>query len=242
MVDEEMERRHLGDDELERLLERYAAERLAPSPAAAARLRASLLVQAETRGNARRRTWLTARRSFALLAAAAIVATLTGGAVATSGPGGPLYPARLWVETVTLPAEPGARTDAELTRLQVRLDEAAAAASSGNGAAVSAAIEAYGGIIDEALAAAGDDLDREARLELHLQRHRVVLETLVDRVPDAAKDAIGRALERSDKALKQISKVKPSGGNGQGTPPGPDGSGPPGQSPGAPNGTPPGPP
>jgi hypothetical protein len=235
-----MNQRHLGDDGLEQLLERYAVERLALSPAATARLRAHLLEQAAARSGAPQRPWRTLRRSFALLAAAAIVATLTGGAVATSGPGGPLYPARLWVETVTLPGEPGARTDAELTRLQVRLDEAAAAASSGNGAALSAAIEAYGVIVDEALAAAGDDLDREARLELHLQRHQVVLQTLADRVPDAAKDAIGRALERSDKALSQISKVKPGGGNGQATPPGPDGSGPPGQLPGGPSHSPPG--
>ncbi|MEO5939725.1 MAG: hypothetical protein ABIZ72_02315, partial [Candidatus Limnocylindrales bacterium] len=55
-------------------------------------------------------------------------------------PGGPLYPARVWVETVTLPSDAAARATVELGRLQARLDEALVAAALDKHRAVLAAV------------------------------------------------------------------------------------------------------
>ena len=63
------------------------------------------------------------RRAAALLAAAVLSLIAVGGALAASGAGGPLYPARVWIENVTLPSDPGARAAAELTRLESRMSE-----------------------------------------------------------------------------------------------------------------------
>src|SRR6185369_9792763 len=97
------------------------------------------------------------RRGMALLAAAVLSLVAVGGALAASGAGGPLYGARIWVETVTLPSDPGARASAELARLESRLAEVQAAVRKGDRVAAAAALAAYQQIADEALAGAGTD-------------------------------------------------------------------------------------
>jgi hypothetical protein len=136
---------------------------------------------------------------------------LTGVAFASS-PGGPLYGVRLWVETVALPSEPGARADADVDRLDARLDEAVGAARKGNGSATSAALAAYREILEDALKAAGQLDSRSERLDAALARHQLVLATLLNYVPEPARDGLERAIERSDQALEGIGAG--AGGNG----------------------------
>ncbi len=251
-----------ADADLRALLRRYAAERLEPDPEVSRRLRDRFLLEARRRAlelavldgaaparpERQRRTGggRLRRPAVALLAAALTLAALSGAAAAASGPGGPLYGLRLWVETVTLPADARARTEAEIARLEARLAEAADAAEHGNGAAVRAALEAYRETVASALQAAGDDLDRADRLEIVLERHQVVLDALDDRLPDPAAEAVKRTIERNEATIEKIkARGKPSptpGPGGTETPapsaaPSPPGGGPPSPKPGR---TPPG--
>lgn len=212
------------EDELARLLRRYAEERLGLHPGAARRLRERFLLEARRRtldltvvGSSRAELRPTAesskrlrRPAVALLAAALALAALAGAALA-SGPGGPLYGVRLWVEGVTLPADAHARAEAEIARLEARLSEATEAANHGNGAAVRAALEAYRESVASALQAAGDDLERADRLEIVLERHQVVLDTLAERLPAPAAEAVKRTIERNEATIEKIkTQGKPS--------------------------------
>jgi hypothetical protein len=239
-MDEPTRLHELVDDELMARFDTYAGAILTPDPAWLTRVRAALV--AEARRTAERSSRPTAgslvdglfarlrRPALVLVGTAALLAVVAGGAMAASGPGGPLYETRLWLETVVLPSEAEARTDAEIERLENRLDEAASAAAEGNGAAVSAALQAYRDSVDATMAAAGGDLSREEHLRLVLERHRVVLATLVATIdnPGRATEAIDRVLAKSAETIKRIvGNATPDGqpgGNpsapGQGEPPG----------------------
>lgn len=211
-------------DELHTRLEAYARAQLSGDPLARARTRAAVMAEARV---ALRRAAVQRRRPrflrlgrrpvLAFLAAGLAVVALAGGTVA-SGPGGPLYGARLFVEAVALPDEAAARAEAEVARLDTRLAEAELAAAIGNGEAVRAALEAYRATVDEALRSAGDVPDRAERLKAALERHRVVLGALVDGLPERASEAVQRALARGDRAIDEIGHGKPADrpGNGPG--------------------------
>ncbi len=247
-MDDSKQLHELVDDDLLARLETYADARLTPDPAGLARMRASVVAEAR----ARSRT--TSRRSvdrlplfggvfsvrwrrpvLGVVGATFLIVALAGGALAGSVPGGPLYGARLWLETVTLPGDPDARTDAEIARLENRLEEAASAAAEGDGPAVSAALQAYRDTIDVTLALAGDDLTREERLQTVLEQHRIVLETLVTvldtpgQAADAIKGVIGRNAETIERIVNQTTPA------GSGNPNAPGQSEPPGQGGGNPN-------
>jgi hypothetical protein len=214
-----------ADDQLAWRLTAYANIRLSPSPEATARMRAAVMaaaagLPARTATQAPPATRTPEPIAFAahrarfgfsgrsravagLLAASLSLLLMTGVAFAAS-PGGPLYGARLWVETVSLPSEPGARADADADRLDSRLKEAVGAARSGNGSATAAALGAYRDILDDAMLAAGKSESRTLRLEAALARHQLVLATLLEYAPDRARDALQRAIERSDQAVKGI--------------------------------------
>ncbi len=172
------------------------------------------------------------RPALAATAAVLGLAILAGGALAASGPGGPLYSARLWVETLTLPTDTTARAAAELDRLQARLDDATAAAASGNGDAVTAAMDAYRQTLAEASALAAGDSTRKAHLIAELGRHQAVLEALLLRVPVPAQAAIDRAVQRTQDGIDAITAtpVRPGGNPNPGNPTGTS-------NPGNPNGT-----
>jgi hypothetical protein len=221
---------------LEILLQAYARAELQPNPAAMGRVRANVLAAVGTQfprpSLAQRLTAVIAafggrRAALAFVAASLALLALAGGVFAASQAGGPLYGARLTLETVTLPSEANARIDAQIARLQARLDEASNGAVNGNGGAVTAALDAYRQILDDALAAAGDDVDRDLRLELELERHRVVLTALVGELPDGAAQAIQRVLDRQAGTIDAIkSRGRPAepGSNGQGQGAGPQAS------------------
>ena len=235
-----------GDDgELGARLEAYAESHLEPDPAEAARARAVVMVEANRVLGAGRIAREAAGPSLlgrffhrpALAATAAVLglAVLAGGAVAASGPGGPLYSARLWVETLTLPSDTTARAAAELDRLQARLDEATAAAANGNGDAVTAALDAYRQTLAEASALAAGDPTREAHLSAELGKHQAVLEALGAQVPGPARASIERAVQRTQ---DQINAIAPPPGQPGGNP-NPGNPNPGNPNPGNPNGTPP---
>jgi len=203
-----------GDEgELRARLDAYAASRLEPDPAATARSRAAVMAQAHAGRGATRTVEDVAGpglfgrlfRRFALAATAALlgVALVAAGTVAAS-PGGPLYAARLWVETLTLPSDTDGRAAAELDRLQARLDDATAAAANGNGDAVTAALDAYRQTLAKAFAAAGNDPTREQRLFAELGRHEAVLGALVGQVPPTVEAAIQQAVQRTQAGIDVI--------------------------------------
>jgi len=269
-----------GDDgELQARLDAYAASRLEPDSAATARTRATVMVQAHSILGPARVAGDAAgpglfRRLFrrpALAASAALLglAVVAVGTAAASEPGGPLYGARLWVETLTLPSDANARAAAELDRLQSRVDEATAAVASGNGAAVTAALDAYRQTLPDAFAAAGSDPTSEQHLSAELGRHLVVLEALAGGVPTNARAAIDQAaidqaVQRTEGKINAVigtpgqsggapGQGNPNPGSGNGTPGQPNGTPKPGNpdpgspgdpghtpNPGNPNGTPPG--
>lgn len=222
--------------EIEALLRRYADASLRLDSETRRRLRDNVLSEAARRASRptildERRTrlpWALGRGRFrraavALLAAALAVGAIAG-AAAASEPGGPLYGLRLWVETVTLPADASARADAEISRLEARLSEATGAAEHGNGGALQAALQAYRETVASALQAAGNDLDRTDRLEIVLERHQVVLQTLVERLPTPAAEAVTQAIERNEATIEKIKahgKPSPSPGPGDGASPAP---------------------
>jgi hypothetical protein len=145
------------------------------------------------------------RRPMTALLAAGLTLAVGVGSVAAAQPGGPLYGARVWAETLTLPGNANERAQAELHRLQDRLAEAAAGAAAGDMGAAQAALDAYTAIVDEATHELGNDVAAAATLETGLRSNVDVLTVLVGRVPsEQAKAAIQRAIDRSDSAAEQI--------------------------------------
>jgi hypothetical protein len=234
MDNDYMQHQDRVDDELTRRLEAYAEARLSPELSATIRMRtrvmaaahrqaalaradadraaATAVVAAQAHADRTRRSqW---RRPLTALLAAGLTLAVGVGSVAAGQAGGPLYGVRIWAETLTLPSEADARAQAELQRLQDRLAEAAAATAAGDTNAANAALEAYAAIVNEATADAGNDVSAAATLETGVRSNIDVLEVLVGRVPtDAARDAIQRAIDRSDSALDEMH------GNPNGTPP-----------------------
>jgi hypothetical protein len=228
-----------GDAGLVRLLQAYADTRLTPDLATSARIRARVLAVAHRRAelagaDASRallsRATATApaptsravsrprgrRMAIGLLAATLAVGGATGVAFASRA-GGPLYPTRLWTETLTLPADPSARAVAQLDRLERRLAEAIDAAQAGDVAAVQVAIDAYEDILEQAARSAlatSDDV-AAAILETGVGHNLTVLEALSAAVPSAAVDAIRNAIERSGTAIDSVRGIDPARSGGQ---------------------------
>ncbi len=222
------------DDELTRRLEADAEACLSPDLSTRTRMRAEVMAAAlggaeAARADAdrvptvgmmvrvdrqRRSAW---RRPMALLLAAGLTVALSVSSVAGAQPGGPLYGARIWAETLTLPSSANERAQAELRRLDARLAEAAAATGAGDANAANAALEAYGAIVEEATVGAGDSVSAAATLETGVRSNIDVLTVLAGRVPDKQRDAIRHAIERSDKALDDI-RGQPAGNPPAGAP------------------------
>jgi hypothetical protein len=219
-----------GDVLLRRRLEAYADARLTPDSATASRIRARVLAVAHRRAELaradaaltvvrvaaqdqpvvpRRRGVTWRRGAAAVLVAASAVGLATGTALAAR-PGGALYDARLWVETVTLPSDPSGRALAELARLESRLAEVREAIRAGDASATASALAAYAQIVDTASAEAigsGDEV-ATAVLTTGVGQNVEVLQALAGSVPDQASEAIttalARAIERSAGAIDAI--------------------------------------
>jgi hypothetical protein len=237
-MDDPMQASIAADLEVERRLDDFARGRLTPSAASKARSRARVMrearlafadqaahvnalaaaqADAKVAGSAARRTHV--RRGVALLAAAVLSLVVVGGAFAASTAGGPLYGARVWLETVTLPTDATARADAEMTRLDARLADLQTAVRSGDRAAAAAALAAYEQIADEALADAGTDQAAIDKLTAALDRHVTVLERVAAQVPPQAAASITtniqKAINHTDAAIERI-QAGPNGGTDNG--------------------------
>lgn len=202
--------------EMEAILAAYAARRLEPRLGSLPRIRAALFERLDARAAGRDRAGSWRARLGRRLVVVGLAASLILGAAATvaaAGPASPFYGARLWIESVTLPAAADDRAAAHLARLQARLADAEAAAASGNGSAVAQALAAYRAEVEAALADVGDDAEQLARLEAALSTNLVVLSVLAEHVPPQAADAIQNAAGASHRAVDKIKEK-----NGKPTP------------------------
>ena len=201
-------------DELTRRLEAYASERLSPDPDATTRMRARVMAAAHHQvalGRADHGRVSRWRRPMTALLAAGLTLAVGVGSVAAAQPGGPIYGARLWVETLTLPANADERAQAEVRRLDERLAEAAAASAAGDTNAANAALDAYGSIVRDATNDVGSSVSAAATLNTGVRSNIDVLTVLAGRVPEQARDAIQNAIDRSGSALNELHGKPPAG-------------------------------
>lgn len=218
-----MDRLGMTDAEVEARLRAYADARLSPSEDWSAATRAQLVALAERQADAQARESLAHRQrraraersplfaGFRRRAAAGLIAAAltigSVGAVLAADPSSALYPARLFLESVTLPS---GNASAELDRLDRRISDAQAAAQRGHGSGVSAALAAYRQTLLDALKAAGDDPERLARLNAALGVHAVVLTELQKTAPDNAGQAVKDALDANKDARDAAGKPSTS--------------------------------
>ncbi len=178
-----------------------AADRTADAVAATAATTTMLAPPAAERSRVAMRAW---RRPMAALAAGALMLALVGGTASAASAGGPLYAARIWVEMANLPAGGLARADAEVTRLDARLQEAKQAYASGDGPAAEAALTAYSVILTEAVDGSAADPAASAAIETNLTRHVADLELMVASVPPTSQGAVRHALASSTLVLLDL--------------------------------------
>ncbi|MES2209233.1 MAG: hypothetical protein V4515_03495 [Chloroflexota bacterium] len=203
-----------GTEELARRLEAYASARLAPNRLAMGQMRSNLIDEARirtleatlSRGTRRHRV----RRR---IAAVALAAVLTAGGAATvaaaTTAGGPLYQARIWLETAALSMDADTRALERLHQIDARVLELERAATAGDQNGITAAIDAYRDAVAAAVAEIGNYGDRLKSLKAALGLHLVVLQTLSERVPKPAMDAIKHAIEASHRAVERIDASSP---------------------------------
>jgi hypothetical protein len=216
-----------GYDELDQRLATYAAARLAPSPEASYRMRRVVVAraadlaairafEAERRAEDERRlrtprgafAWIhtsMARRGAAAFLATCLVFGASFGVLAS--PGGAFYPARIWLETALLPAQPDARAAAHVNLLEQRVEDAEHAAGAADPNGVRAALTAYIEEIRLAIADAQGDPVRLAQLQKALNAHLLLLEQLENAAPAGAQSAVHQAISDSRAASRDIDKT-----------------------------------
>lgn len=223
-MDEDQMQQDPNDDELTRRLEAYASARLSPDLEATTRMRARVMAAAHHQvalGRADRTHVSRWRRPMTALLAAGLTLAVGVGSVAAAQPGGPIYGARIWAETLTLPANANERAQAQLRRLTERLAEAAAATAAGDTNAANAALDAYEAIVEEATVGVGESVSAAASLNAGVRSNIDVLTVLASRLPLQARDAIQHAIDRSGSALDEM-HGQPAGNPPAATPAKPD--------------------
>ena len=237
MFDDAMDPYDPGLRELTRRLDAFADTRLSPSLSGTSRMRAAVMNAAHRRaaliaadptsgavapvsvGLAAHRSRFASpawRRPAAALMAGCLTLAIVGGTVNAASPGGPLYGARIWIEMANLPAGAVARADAEVARLDARLQEAQRAFADGDGPAATAALTAYSVILTEAVRGSSTDQTASAALEAGLTRHVAVLTLLAGSVPATTRDAIRDAITSSTVVLQKLDDAIVGGDGGAG--------------------------
>jgi hypothetical protein len=230
MFQDAMDLTDTGLLELRRRLEAYADTRLTPNVEATIRMRTNVMKAAHRRAAliAAGGTYDVAGATTAALAAdrsratrnafpRPAVALMAGlltvwilvGTVYAAKPGGPIYATRIWIEMANLPAGLVVRAQAEISRLDARLQEAQQASAEGDGPAAEAALTAYSVILIEAADGSAGDPTARAAIGIAVSQHVVILTMLVDSVPSPAQSAVQNALSSSTKVLDDL------GGPGQ---------------------------
>lgn len=227
------------DAEIERRLDSYARARLSPDPRSTARVRARVMREARLHvqavrvaahiehAHAPRRS--PGRRLALSLLAAAVWMAIAVGTISAAQAGGPLYPARMWLESATLPAAGSARASADIERLEARVAEVLAAAAGGDAGAVRAALAAYRQIADDAVGAIGGDEALQTLVATALGRHSTVLAAVADGLAErgntTAADAVGVSLERAIETNRAVIERLTASGAGWGGQPAGAGAG-----------------
>jgi uncharacterized membrane protein YgcG len=220
MMDDDFVERRPADLEIYRRLDAFAQVRLTPDAVAMARIRTALMGQAFALADARSAALIAPaplpvalperlavafprpqRRAAAAVLAACLVVGVGAGSVAASQAGGPLYGPRMWIETATLPSDPMARANAQLGRLDARLQEVRVASASGNAGAAEAALDAYAVIMADLDAQVAANSAVAASVADDMARRQVVLLGLLDQIPVQAQDAIQHALQQGANAI-----------------------------------------
>ena len=221
-------------DRLEDLLDAYADARLMLRGPVLSRIRANVLAQAALASAAAIRRpvlaeppppsrWAVSspfhRRALAF-GFAAMLTIGTSAAVFAAPPGSLFYNARVYIETLALPAQVDARLAGHEQLLTERIAEAEAAAGRGDAPGLAAALAAYQAEVDAATADVGNDVARLAHLEEMLAKHTAVLTTLATELPEQS--SIEHAIDTSSKAIANLqakgSRAHPThvtGGQGQ---------------------------
>jgi hypothetical protein len=220
MMDEDFVERRPADLEIYRRLDAFAQVRLTPDATSMARIRTALMGQALALADARSAALTIPaplpvalperpaiafprprRRAAAVVLAACLVVGIGAGSVAASQAGGPLYGPRMWIEAATLPSDPMARANAQLGRLDARLQEVRVASASGDAGAAEAALDAYAVIMADLEAQAFANSAVAVAVEDDVARRQIVLMGLLDDVPAQALDAIQHALQQGANAI-----------------------------------------
>jgi hypothetical protein len=220
------------DPEVAERLEAFADVLLTPSVAATTRMRAAVMTAAHRRAalleadrtfeaqgstwaarerqqaatpGPQRTFWQTWRRPLSAVLAGCLTFAILFGTAWAARPGGPLYSARLWTEMANLPADLVARADAEVRRLEARIDEAQRASSAGDGPGTEAALVAYTTIATEAATNSTGSPEASATIGTSVEAHVVVLVEMADSAPSPpARAAAENALVVSDRILEKL--------------------------------------
>jgi hypothetical protein len=193
-------------DESEDLLRRHAANRYGMTDPQRARLRAATLAafEAQLASGEHRRSTRWAPRALALAVAIAAILALAGTvAAAESGPGQPFYGLRLTLESLTLPHEGSARTEALLAQLDRRLDEASRENERGNGPGVADAVRAYMATLGEMTGGIRPGVSQTA-IQAGLERHMTVLQRILGSAPADAHGGVQHALRQAERAQQAL--------------------------------------
>ena len=183
-------------DDVELLLNRYAAERLEPHKGELDRTREAVLAGWTGAGSEARLPRRSLLRGWSLAGAAAMVLIAGAGlATAASGPGQPLYGLRLAIGNVTLPYAEPAHQRGLADQLDDRLSEVGAAARTGDLLAAKAAIDEYLHTLREL---ERDGVTDPAIVAL-LQRHQDRLRELLAVTPAQTADRVQQAIDDAGK-------------------------------------------
>ena len=215
--------------EVEDLVRRYAVGRHGMTDDERRRLRTATLAafEAQVAPRSQRRPARIAPRGLALGVALVALLALVGTAVAAeSGAGQPFYGLRLTLESLTLPRDGSARTQALLAQLDRRLAEASRETERGNGPGVADAVRAYLATLDEMSGGIGSGVSQTA-IEAGLERHVTILQRILGSAPPNAQGGVQRALHQAEQAQQALQ-------HGQAEPTQPSHPGPPQSPPGRP--------
>ncbi|HEY8818855.1 MAG TPA: hypothetical protein VIM25_08550 [Candidatus Limnocylindrales bacterium] len=241
MDDDMIESADFGYFELARRLEAYADQRLSPSLVATTRMRTAVMTAAHRRAalikadatfdaarattSARAHQHLAAepatanrspwRRPVAAVMVGCLSLALLAGTALAAEPGGPLYAVRIWTEMATLPGNLADRAQAEIGRLQDRLDEAQRASAEGDVFGTEAALAAYSAIVVEAANGSGGDPAASAAIAASVKDQMATLRLMLKDLPGPARAAAQAALSSSTTALGTLDGPSRDGGGDQ---------------------------
>jgi hypothetical protein len=155
------------------------------------------------------------RRPVAAVMVGCLSLSLLAGTALAAEPGGPLYAVRIWTEMATLPGNLADRAQAEIGRLQDRLDEAQRASAEGDVFGTEAALAAYSTIVVEAANGSDGDPAASAAIASSVKDQMATLRLMLKDLPGPARAAAQAALSSSATALGTLGGPSRNGGGSQ---------------------------